>query len=157
MPKISKGVFKKTLHNPNARDVEKYSVVEYISHTPSVMSALEVLQSCPAQRDALLVALGSMDSSSLMENFNFSDVKIFLLYHVALSIDVIHGGKTIGRAVANEGASTCVISLSCWKALGSLELVPSNTLLTTFDGRSFRPHGILLLKLSWQRKHCLFK
>ena len=35
------------------------------------------------------------------------------------------------------------MSLSCWKALGSPELVPSNTLLTTFDGRSFRPHGIL--------------
>ena len=33
--------------------------------------------------------------------------------------------------------------LSCQKALGSLELVPSNTLLTSFDGRSFRPHGIL--------------
>ena len=35
------------------------------------------------------------------------------------------------------------MSLSCWKALGSLELVPSNTLLIAFDGRSFRPHGIL--------------
>ena len=35
------------------------------------------------------------------------------------------------------------MSLSCRKALGSLELVPSNTLLTAFDGRSFHPHGIL--------------
>ena len=33
--------------------------------------------------------------------------------------------------------------LSCWKALRSPDLVPSNTLLTTFDRRSFRPHGIL--------------
>ena len=84
-----------------------------------------------------------MDSSSLMEKFNFSDVKIHLPYHVALSIDVIHGGKTIGRAVVDEGASTCVMSLSCWKALGSLELVPSNTLLADFDETSFHPHGIL--------------
>ena len=76
--------------------------------------------------------------------FNLSDVKIRLPYHVALSIDAIHGGKTIGRALVDEGASTCVLSLSCWKALGSLELVPSNTLLTAFDGRSFHPHGILL-------------
>ena len=30
-----------------------------------------------------------------------------------------------------------------WKALGSQELVPSNTLLTTFDVRSFHPYGIL--------------
>ena len=78
-----------------------------------------------------------------MEKFNLSDVKIRLPYHVALSIDVIHGGKTIGREVIDEGASTCVMSLSCWKALGSPELVSSNTLLTAFDGRSFRPHGIL--------------
>ena len=35
------------------------------------------------------------------------------------------------------------MSLSCWKALGSPELIPSNTLLTSFDGRSFLPHGIL--------------
>ena len=36
------------------------------------------------------------------------------------------------------------MSLSCWKALGSPERVPSNTLLTAFDGRSFHSHGILL-------------
>ena len=36
------------------------------------------------------------------------------------------------------------MSLACWKALGSPELVPSTTLLTAFDGRSFRLHGILL-------------
>ena len=98
-----------------------------------------MLQSCPTQRDALLVSLSSIDSSSLMEKFNLSDVKILLPYLVALSIDVIHGGKTIGRAIVDEGASTCVMSLSCWKALGSPELVPLNTLLTAFDGRSFRP------------------
>ena len=84
-----------------------------------------------------------MDSSSLMAKFNLSDVKIHLPYHVALLIDVIHGAKTIGREVVDEGASTCVMSLSCWKSLGSPEPVPSNTLLTTFDGGSFRLHGIL--------------
>src|SRR5882757_9400909 len=127
MPKIPKGVFKKTLHNPNARAASNYSVVEDLAQTSCAMSALEVLQSCPAQRDTLLAALGNMDSSSLMAKFHLSNVKIRLPYHVSLSIDVIHGGKTIGRAVVDEGDSTCVISLSCWKALGSLELVLSNT------------------------------
>ena len=84
-----------------------------------------------------------MDSSSLLANFNLFDVKIHLPYHVALSIDVIHGRKTIGRAIVDEGASTCVVSLSCWKSLGSPELVPLNTVLTAFDGRSFHPHCIL--------------
>ena len=107
------------------------------------MSTLEVLQSFPTQRDALLAALGSMDSLSLMVKFNLSDVKIHLLYHVDLSINVIHGEKTIGRSNVDKGASTCVMSLSCWKALGYPELVLSNTLLTAFDRRSFLPHGIL--------------
>ena len=34
--------------------------------------------------------------------------------------------------------------ISCWKYLGSLDLVPSKTLLTAFDGISFRTHGIFL-------------
>ena len=88
-----------------------------------------------------------------MAKFNLSDVKIRLPYHVALSIDVIHGKKTIGRAVIDEGASTCVMSLSCWKYLGSPELVPSNTLFTTFNGRSFLLQGILPafeIKLAWK-------
>ena len=84
MPKIPKGVFKKTLHNPNARATTNYSVVEELAQTPCAMSRLEVLQSCPTQRDALLAALGSMDSSSLMEKFHLSDVKIHLPYHVSL-------------------------------------------------------------------------
>ena len=80
MPKIPKGVFKKTLHNPNDRVVANYFVVEDLAQTPCVMSALDVLQSCPAQRDALLAALGSMDSSRLMANFNLPVSKF--AYHI---------------------------------------------------------------------------
>ena len=36
-----------------------------------------------------------MDSLSIMTKFYLSDVKIRLLYHVALSIDVIHGGRPL--------------------------------------------------------------
>ena len=57
MSKIPKGVLKKTLHNPNARAASNYSVVEDLAQTLCAMSALEVLQSCLAQRDALLAAL----------------------------------------------------------------------------------------------------
>ena len=44
----------------------------------------------------------------------------------------------------DEGAAASVMSLSCWKGLGSPELSKSETMLTAFDGRYFRPHGILL-------------
>ena len=43
MPKIPKGVFKKSLHNLDARATANYSIVEDLSQTPCVMSALEVL------------------------------------------------------------------------------------------------------------------
>jgi hypothetical protein len=35
------------------------------------------------------------------------------------------------------------MSLACWKAIGQPVLSPSPTLLTAFDGHSFRPHGII--------------
>ena len=92
-----------------------YSVVEYLAQTPCAMYALELLHSYPSQRDALLAALGSMDSSILMAKFNLSYVKMYLPYHVALLVYVVHGGKTIGRTTIDEVSSTCVISLSCWK------------------------------------------
>ena len=49
----------------------------------------------------------------------------------------------IKRTVIDEGAAASVMSLSCWKGLGSCELSKSTTMLTAFDGRSFRLHDIL--------------
>jgi hypothetical protein len=51
--------------------------------------------------------------------------------------------RNIFCTVVDEGASTCVMSLACWKAIGHPVLSPSPTLLTTFNGCSFRPHGII--------------
>ena len=45
--------------------------------------------------------------------------------------------------VIDEGIATSVMSLSCWKALGSLELSKSVTMLTAFDGRYFMLYNIL--------------
>jgi hypothetical protein len=148
MTRIPKGAFKRASHNPNARAAQNYSVVEDLSQTPCAMSALEVLQSCPAQRKALLTALGSTETcnpGTIM--LDTSELKPHLPYHVAFQIVVAHPTKTftrnIFRTVVDEGASTCVMSLACWKAIGQPELSPSPTLLTAFDGRSFRPHGII--------------
>jgi hypothetical protein len=49
----------------------------------------------------------------------------------------------IFRTVVDEDASTCIVSLACWKAIGQPALSPSPTLLTAFDGHYFRPHGII--------------
>ena len=47
------------------------------------------------------------------------------------------------RTVIDEGAAASVMSLSCWKGLGSPKLSQSANMLTAFDGRSFRLHIIL--------------
>jgi hypothetical protein len=142
MTRIAKGAFKRASHNPNARAAHNYSVVEDLSQTPCAMSALEVLQSFPAQRKALLTALVSTETcnpGTIM--LDTTDLKPRFPYHVVFQIVVAHPMKTftrnIFRTVVDEGASTCVMSLACWKSIGQPELSPSPTLLTAFDGRSF--------------------
>ena len=51
--------------------------------------------------------------------------------------------KKVFRTILDEGASTSVLSLSCWKAIGSPELVTSPTTLKAFDERGFQPHGLI--------------
>jgi hypothetical protein len=67
-------------------------------------------------------------------------------YHIAFQIVVAHPTKKFNRnifhTVVDEGASTCVMSLACWKAIGQPVLSPSLTLLTTFDDHLFQAHGI---------------
>jgi hypothetical protein len=76
-----------------------------------------------------------------------TNLKPRLPYHVVFQIVVSYPTKTftrnIFRTVVDEGASTCIMSLACWKDIGQPVLSLSPTLLTTFDGRSFRPHGII--------------
>jgi hypothetical protein len=40
---------------------QNYSIVEDLAQAPSAMSSLEVLQSCPTQRKALLKDIGGID------------------------------------------------------------------------------------------------
>jgi hypothetical protein len=95
MTRIPKGEFKKASHNPNARATHNYSVVEDLSKTPCAMSTLEFLQSFPAQRKALLTALGSTEtcnSGTIM--LDTTNLKPHLPYHVAFQIVVTHPTKT---------------------------------------------------------------
>ena len=43
----------------------------------------------------------------------------------------------------DEGASTSVFSIVCWRAIGSPEVMKSPTTLKYFDGWGFQPHGLL--------------
>jgi hypothetical protein len=148
MTRIPKGTFKIASYNPNARAAQNYYVVEDLSQTPCAMFALEVLQSYPSQRKSLLTALGSTETCNLSTiMLDTTDLKPHLPYHVAFQIVVVYPMKNFTRnrfrTVVDEGASTCVMSLAFWKAIGQPVLSPSPTLLTTFEGRLFQPHGII--------------
>ena len=81
------------------------------------MSTLEVLQSCPTQHKNLLTALGALypDNTNLI-HFNVENYKSRLPHKLAFQIIT-----KVLRTILDEGASTSVLSLSCWKAIGSPE------------------------------------
>jgi hypothetical protein len=113
-----------------------------------MMYSLEVLQSFPSQRKSLLSALGSVDTCNpQVIIFYPTDLKPRLPYHVAFQIVVAYTMKyftwNIFCTVVDEGTLNCVMSFSLWKAIGQPGLSSSPTWLMEFEGRLFRPHGII--------------
>ena len=62
---------------------------------------------------------------------------------MSLLIHVECLNNTIKHTVIDEGAAASVMSLSCWKGLGSPKLSIFATMLTDFDGRSVQSHRII--------------
>ena len=99
------------------------------------MSTLEVLQSCPTQRKNLLTVLGALElNNTNLIHFNVKNYKSRLPHKLAFQIIMKLFRKKVFRTILDEGASTSVLSLSCWKSINSLELVTSPTTLKAFDG-----------------------
>ena len=99
-------------------------MVEDLAQAPCAMSTLEVLQSCPTQRKNLLTALGDVyPNNTNLIHFNVENYKPRLLHKLAFQIITKVVGKKVFRTVLDEGASTSVLSLTCWKDLGSPKLV----------------------------------
>ena len=60
-------------------------------------------------------------------------------------IQVVVSNKNICRTVIDEGASTCVMSIACSKAISSPPLTESHKTLKAFNGSGFKPCGVLTL------------
>jgi len=109
-----------------------------------MMSALEVLQTCPTQQKSLLFAIGAIDpADSSLITFDLESHIPCLPHQIAFLIQVIIKGKTIRRTIIYEGASTCIMFVLCWKAINSPPLNQSPNTLEAFDGRGSCPYGIL--------------
>ena len=99
------------------------------------MSTLEVLQSCPTQRKNLLTALGALDPDNTnLIHFNVENYKSRLPHKLAFQIIMKVVRNKVFRTVLDKGASTLVLSLSCWKSIDSPKFVTSPTTLKAFDG-----------------------
>jgi hypothetical protein len=113
-----KGVAHKSPFNPHARDAKNYSIVEDIGQAPSAMLDLKVLQICPKQCKALLKTIGGIDPiDTNLIMFDLEDHIPRLPPQLAFQIQVIVENKNIFRTVIDEGASTCVMSVTCWKTI----------------------------------------
>jgi hypothetical protein len=91
-----------------------------------------------------LKAIGGIDPTD--ENLIVFDLKEHiprLPAQLAFQIQVVVVDKSICRTVIDEGASTCVMYFSCWKAIGSPPLTESQNTLRAFNGSGFKPYGVL--------------
>ena len=130
--------------NPSVRVAQNYNIVEDLAQAPCDMSALEVVQNYPSQHRTLLSVIGAMDlEESNLITFNLDYFKERLFHHLAFQIQILVGGKNIHRIILDEEAFTYVMSLPCWRALGSPKLTSSPTTLKEFDGCGFQPHRLL--------------
>jgi hypothetical protein len=62
---------------------------------------------------------------------------------LAFQIQVVVTDKNICRTVIDEGASTCIMSVACWKAIGSPPLTESHNTLKAFNGSGIKPYDVL--------------
>jgi hypothetical protein len=130
-----KSTIQKSTFNPSSRAAQNYNIIEDLAQAPCAMSALEVLQHCPIQRRMPLAAIGDFDPESPNSlKFNPDDHQSRLSHQIAFQVDVVVHNQQIHRTILDEGASTCVMSLACWKGLKSPTLNKSPTMLCAFDG-----------------------
>ena len=102
------------------RVVQHYNIVEDLAQAPSAMLALEVLQLCPSQWKALIFAIRGIDPvDSNLITFDIEDFIPRLPSQVAFLIQFTVMGKNIHSTIVDEGDSTYIMSIACWKAIDS--------------------------------------
>jgi hypothetical protein len=91
-----------------------------------------------------LKAIGGIDPTDTnLIIFSLEDHIPRLPPQLAFQIQVIVSDKNIFQTIIDEGASMCVMSLTCWKSIGSPSLNESQNTLKAFNGSSFNPYNVL--------------
>jgi hypothetical protein len=91
-----------------------------------------------------LKAIGGIDPTyTNLIIFDLDDYIPRLPLQLAFQIQVVVSDKNICRTVIDEGASMCVMSFACWKAIASPPLNESQNNLKAFNGSGFKPYSVL--------------
>lgn len=107
------------------------------------MFALEVLQTCPSQKKALLQSLGAIESvDSYLIGFDLDKSELCLPSSIAFHILVTIHNLNVHRCIIDESTSTCIMSFFVWKKQSSPELTPSTISLKAYDGHPSKPQGL---------------
>jgi hypothetical protein len=105
----------RNVHNPQARETHNYSLVDDLVQSPTAISVLEVLQTCPIQRKSLLSALGAVDpTDTRLITFDLDSREPHLPALITFQIPVKIQNITVHRCIIDEGASTCIMSKTVW-------------------------------------------
>jgi hypothetical protein len=149
-----KGIVRNSSFNTHAHAAQNYNIVEDLPQLPFAMLALKVLQSFPAQRKTLLKSIGGIDPTDTnVIIFDLEDHVPSLHPQLAFQIHVVVENKNICRNVIDEGASTCIMSVTCWKAIGFPILTKSHNTLNAFNSTGFKPYIVFpLLSITLEGK-----
>ena len=82
-----------------------------------------------------------MDTNLII--FDFEDHVPRLPPQLVFQIQVVLENKNICRTIIDEGASTCIMFVTCWKSIGSPPLTESQNTLKAFNVFVFKPYDVL--------------
>lgn len=130
-------------HNSHAKDTHNFSVVDNLEKSSIYMYMLEVLQTWPSQKKALLTTLGVIYPSYYhLMTFDIDQSTPKFPSSFVFQIPDTIKNMCIYCYAIHEGTSTCVISTKIWKDLVSPTLVPSNIPHRSYDGWAFQSQGL---------------
>jgi len=107
------------VYNPHARETHRYNLIDDLAQSPTSMSIMEVLQTCPSQQKELLSQLGATDpTKNHLITFDLDREDPGIPSLVTFQIPFKIWNIMIHPCIIDEGASTCIMSKSVWKKLG---------------------------------------
>ena len=90
-------------------------------------------------------AIGGIDPTyANIVVFNHMGYVLQLPVELEFSIQVNVLNHLVHRTIIDEGESMCIMSLNCWKSLGSLRLSQLPMTLKTFDRRTYNLAVLLI-------------